>query len=218
MIRKDQRHQNPQSIEQCNVVLLVLDAQQGVMKQDATLAGHILESGRALVVVVNKWDGLESHQRERVKAELSQLSFLDFAEHPCISARHGSGGQSLHSDRYGAYANAQRKLPPELTRVLEQAVQEHQPPRYVHGRRIKLRYAHQGRWIPIVVIPGNQAEAACDLSTLSDQSLPRGVQPARNTIRMEFKSGDNPSMGADLLTERQLHQAPAAQSFVNRKS
>ncbi|MCP5407392.1 MAG: ribosome biogenesis GTPase Der [Chromatiaceae bacterium] len=211
-----------QSIEQCNVVLLVLDAQQGVSEQDATLAGHILESGRALVVVVNKWDGLESHQRERVKAELSRkLSFLDFAEHRFISARHGSGVGNLYTVIDSAYANAQRKLPtPELTRVLEQAVQEHQPPK-VHGRRIKLRYAHQGgRNPPIVVIHGNQAEAVPATYRRYLINRFREAFSLHGTpIRMEFKSGDNPFHGRkNLLTERQLRKRQRLKSFVNRKS
>ena len=210
-----------QAIEQCNVVLLVLDAQQGISEQDATLSGHVLESGRALVVAVNKWDGLDDHQRDRIKQELSRkLPFLDFAAHRFISALHGSGVGNLYAAIDSAYANAQRKLPtPELTRVLEQAVQEHQPPK-VHGRRIKLRYAHQGgRNPPIVVIHGNQTEA---VPATYRRYLINRFRQAFNLhgtpIRMEFKSGENPFQGRkNLLTERQMQKRRRLKRFVNRK-
>ncbi|MES9843893.1 MAG: ribosome biogenesis GTPase Der, partial [Candidatus Sedimenticola sp. 6PFRAG5] len=147
-----------QAIEEANVVLLVLDAHQGVSEQDATLAGHILESGRALVICINKWDGLDTDQRDTIKEELERkLPFLDFATQKFISALHGSGVGTLYESIDSAYANAVRKLStPELTRILEWAVQEHQPP-MAHGRRIKMRYAHQGgQNPPIIVIHGNQ--------------------------------------------------------------
>jgi len=210
-----------QSIEQCNVVLLVLDAQQGIGEQDATLSGHVLESGRALVVVVNKWDGLDSYQRDRIREDLSRkLPFLDFATQRFVSALHGSGVGNLYEAIDSAYANAQRKLPtPELTRVLEQAVQEHQPPK-VHGRRIKLRYAHQGgRNPPIVVIHGNQAES---VPATYRRYLINRFRQAFNLhgtpIRMEFKSGENPFHGRkNKLTERQLRKRQRLKSFVSRK-
>ncbi len=119
-----------QAIEQANVVLLVLDAQKEVSEQDATLAGHILESGRALVVVVNKWDGLDSDQRATIKDDLERrLPFLGFATKKFISALHGSGVGTLYKSVDRAYENAVRNLStPELTRILEGVVQEHQPP------------------------------------------------------------------------------------------
>ena len=144
-----------------------------------------------------------------------------FAEHRFISARHGSGVGNLYTVIDSAYANAQRKLPtPELTRVLEQAVQEHQPPK-VHGRRIKLRYAHQGgRNPPIVVIHGNQAEAVPATYRRYLINRFREAFSLHGTpIRMEFKSGDNPFHGRkNLLTERQLRKRQRLKSFVNRKS
>lgn len=126
------------AIEQSNVVMLVLDARQGIGEQDASLAGHILESGRALVLVVNKWDGLDLGQREKIKEVLERkLPFLDFASRQYISALHGSGVGNLYPLLDTAGANALRDLStPQLTRVLESAVREHQPPT-VHGRRIK---------------------------------------------------------------------------------
>ncbi len=119
-----------QAIEQANVVLLVLDAQQGIGEQDASLAGHILESGRALLVVVNKWDGLESDRRERVKSDLDRkLPFLDFASQHFVSALHGSGVGDLYPHIERAYDSAMRKLATAtLTHMLEDILTEHQPP------------------------------------------------------------------------------------------
>jgi GTP-binding protein len=196
-----------QAIEQANVVLLVLDAQQGISDQDAGLAGHVVESGRALVVVINKWDGLTPDQRDRVKAEMARrLPFLDFADWRFVSALHGSGVGHLIDAVDHAYAAAMSDLKtPELTRILEMAVAEHQPP-LVNGRRIKLRYAHQGgRNPPIVVIHGNQT---ADVPAAYQRYLLnrfRQVLGLRGTpVRIEFKTGENPFAGRrNVLTERQ---------------
>ncbi len=120
-----------------------------------------MDSGRALVVVINKWDGLEGSAKEKIKEEIERkLPFLDFASKRFISALHGSGVGTLYKLIDTAFDTAIKDLPtPELTRVLEWAVQEHQPP-LVHGRRIKLRYAHQGgRNPPIIIIHGNQTDS-----------------------------------------------------------
>ncbi len=187
-----------QAISQANVVMLVLDAQQGVSEQDATLAGHVLESGRALVVVVNKWDGLQPDQRDQVKADIERkLPFLDFAKKRFVSALHGSGVGKLYEAVDAAYNNATRKLStPELTRILEWTVQEHQPP-MVHGRRIKLRYAHQGgQNPPIIVIHGNQTESVPNAYKRYLINRFREVLKLSGTpIRIEFKSGNNPFKG-----------------------
>ena len=210
-----------QAIEQANVVLLVLDARQGIGEQDATLAGHILESGRALVVVVNKWDGLTREQRDRVRDELERkLPFLDFASHRFVSALHGSGVGTLFEAVDEAYANAVRDLStPELTRILEQAVQAHQPP-LVRGRRIKLRYAHQGgRNPPIIVIHGNQTDAVPAPYKRYLVNRFRQVLSLQGTpIRLEFKSGSNPFSGRrNRLTERQIRKRQRLKQFVRRK-
>jgi len=199
-----------QAIEQANVVLLVLDAQQGVGEQDANLAGHILDSGRALVLVVNKWDGLSPEQRERVRQEVARkLPFLGFARLHFISARHGSGVGDLYGLVDQAYASAMRDLPtPELTRLLERLVQEHQPP-LVHGRRIKLRYAHQGgKNPPLIVIHGNQTEQVPEPYKRFLVSRFRQALKLRGTpIRLEFRSGANPYAGRkNRLTPRQVEK------------
>ncbi len=210
-----------QAIEQANVVLLVLDAQQGVGEQDANLAGHILESGRALVLVVNKWDGLSQDQREQMREEIERkLPFLSFARLHFISALHGSGVGDLYAMVDKAYANAIRDLStPELTRLLELLVQEHQPP-LVHGRRIKLRYAHQGgKNPPIIVIHGNQTEKVPEPYKRFLISRFRKALNLKGTpIRLEFRSGKNPFEGKrNKLTSRQIQKRQRLKKFVSRK-
>jgi GTP-binding protein len=210
-----------QAIEQANVVLLVLDAQQEVGDQDATLAGHVLESGRALVVVINKWDGLEQGQREWIKKELERrLMFLGFAEKRFISALHGSGVGDLYDVVDAAYANATRKMAtPELTRILEQAVQEHQPP-LVRGRRIKLRYAHQGgRNPPLIVIHGTQTDAVPDsYKRYLIGRYRKALDLAGTPLQIQFHSGKNPYAGhKNKLTKRQVQKRQRLKKFVKRK-
>lgn len=221
MIEKFSVIKTLQAIEQAHVVMLVLDAHQGVGEQDATLAGHILESGRALVVVINKWDGLQSDQREQIKADIDRkLPFLDFAAKRFVSALHGSGVGKLYQALDSAYANATRKLAtPELTRILEWTVQEHQPP-MVHGRRIKLRYAHQGgQNPPIIVIHGNQTDAVPTAYKRYLINRFREVLKLTGTpIRIEFKSGDNPFKDhKNKLTQRQVQKRQRLKSFSKRK-
>jgi len=210
-----------QAIEQANVILLVLDAKQGIGEQDATLAGHVLESGRALVTVVNKWDGLAPDRRQWVKSEIQRkLPFLEFAETRFVSALHGSGVGKLFSAVDKAYRNGVRKLAtPELTRILEAAVQEHQPP-LVHGRRIKLRYAHQGgQNPPVVVIHGNQTEAVpSSYKRYLINRYREALDLYGTPIRVEFKTGTNPYQGRrNPLTERQIRKRQRLKSFVGRK-
>ena len=209
-----------QAIEQANVVLLVLDARQGIGEQDATLAGHVLESGRALVIAVNKWDGLDQDQRARIKTELGRkLPFLDFATHKFISALHGSGVGTLYEAIDRAYDNATRKLStPELTRLLEAFVAEHQPPS-VHGRRIKLRYAHQGgQNPPIIVIHGNQTEEVPASYKRFLVGRFRQVLKLEGTpIRIEFKSGENPYKDRrNRLTERQVKKRKRLTNYIRK--
>jgi len=146
-----------QAIEDCNVVILVLDVTQDISDQDAHLAGFILEAGRALVVAINKWDAANSETRERAKRDYSRkLNFLDFAAVHYISARSGAGVPVLLKSANAAYAAAMSKLPtPKLTRVLLAAVQKQSPPRSGVSRP-KLRYAHQGGMNPpLIMIHGN---------------------------------------------------------------
>lgn len=149
-----------QSIENANVVLYVIDANLGVSEQDLKLLGFILDCGKGLVIAVNKWDGLSVKAREDAKNSIDRsLDFVRFAQVHFISALHGSGVGNLFDSIDEAYAGATKKLKtPELTRLLEKAQEQHQPP-LVHGRRIKLRYAHSGGHNPQrIIIHGNQVD------------------------------------------------------------
>ncbi len=199
-----------QAIEEANVVIMVLDAREGISEQDATLLGFVLDAGRALVLAVNKWDGLSQDQRDNVRRELDlKLPFLDFAKLHYISALHGTGVGELFGSVKRAYASALRKFStPELTRLLESAVAAHQPP-LVAGRRIKLRYAHQGgKNPPLVIIHGNQTEEVPGsyqrylINFFREQLKLEGTP-----VRVEFKGGENPYADKkNLLTPRQMRK------------
>ena len=210
-----------QAIDACNVVILVLDARAGIGEHDATLAGHILDSGRALVVAINKWDGLDPESRNEVRTQFARkLGFLDFATLHTVSALHGTGVGLLLDEVDRAYANAMKNLAtPEVTRLLAAAVQEHQPP-LVHGRRIKLRYAHQGgRNPPLIVIHGNQTDDVPETyRRYLINRFRRDLGLAGTPLRIEFKSGENPFKGRrNILTERQIQHRRRLKEFVSRK-
>jgi GTP-binding protein len=209
-----------QAIEGSNVVFLLIDAQEGFTEQDAHLAGHLLDSGRALVVVVNKWDGLDQGHREHVKTELKRrLQFLDFARWHFVSALHGSGVGNLIESVNKSYANAMRELKTHrLTEILEDTVMEHQPP-MVRGRRIKMRYAHQGgKNPPIIVIHGNQVDAVPATYKRYLVNRFRSVLHLDGTpLRIEFKSGSNPFHGRkNKLTTRQVQKKKRLMKHVKK--
>lgn len=210
-----------QAIEACHVVILVLDARQGIGEQDATLASHVVESGRSLVIAINKWDGLTREERDAVREGFQRkLAFLDFAAMHFISALHGSGVGLLLDEVDRAYANAVRHLPtPELTRLLQDLVQEHQPP-LVNGRRIKLRYAHQGgRNPPIIVIHGNQtAEVPESYRRYLVNRFRKLLKLEGTPLRLELRTGENPYEGRrNPLSPRQIKQRQRLKDFVRRK-
>jgi len=184
-----------QAIEDANVVVLVLDALDGIAEQDAHLAGHILEAGRALVVAINKWDAAAPDRREDVKREISRkLAFLDFAAQLPISAREGRGLPALLAAVDAAYAAAMAKLPtPRLTRTLQLAVERQQPPR-AGMVRPKLRYAHQGGSNPpVVVIHGTSLSKVPDAYRRYLEHFFADAFKLRGTpLRIQFKTGVNP--------------------------
>ena len=184
-----------QAIEDAHVVVLLLDAQDAIMEQDAHLAAHILESGRALVLGVNKWDGLTTDQRDQVKRDLERkLAFLAFADTHFISAKHGRGIGALMRSVDQAYAAAMSKLStPRLTRVLQQAVERQQPPR-AGVIRPKLRYAHQGGMNPpVVVIHGSALDRIPDAYRRYLERFLADAFKLRGTpLRIQFKVGVNP--------------------------
>jgi GTPase len=153
-----------QAIEAAHVVVLVLDAHEGIAEQDASVLGLALQRGRALLLAINKWDGIPMDQRDNVRNALAlRLDFVPFAPQLFISARHGTGVGELANAAVRAYEASMREMPTsQVSRVLEKALEAHQPP-LVKGRRIKLRYAHQGgRNPPRIVIHGNQVDATPD--------------------------------------------------------
>ena len=184
-----------QAIEDANVVILLLDAVDGISEQDAHLAGHVLEAGRALVVGINKWDAASTEQRESVKRELSRkLAFLDFAEHHYMSAREARGVGVLLRSVDQAYEAAMAKLStPRLTRALQLAVQRQQPPR-AGMVRPKMRYAHQGGVNPpLVIVHGSALAHVPDAyRRYLEHFLTETFQLRGTPLRIQFKTGANP--------------------------
>ncbi len=184
-----------QAIERAQVVIAVLDAKEGVTEQDVSLLGLVMERGRALVVVANKWDGLANDQRKQVRDDLERrLPFLDFAERITISALHGTAVGDLLPAVERAFRAATRDLSTNaLTRELEGAVVAHPPP-LVRGRRIRLRYAHQGgRNPPVIVIHGNQTNKLPEAYRRYLINRFRKAFKLKGTpVRLSFKTSENP--------------------------
>jgi len=187
-----------QAISDANVAILVLDAAEGISEQDAHVAGYIVESARAVVVALNKWDAADKPARERLKRELAwKLGFLGFADALPISAKDGKGLRELMRAVDGAYAAAMAKLPtPKLTRALIAAVARQAPPR--KGiRRPKLRYAHQGGHNPPrIIVHGNSLDHVPESYRRYLEGLFRDTFKLRGTpLRVEFRTGRNPYAG-----------------------
>ncbi|MFV9473263.1 ribosome biogenesis GTPase Der [Advenella sp. RU8] len=189
-----------QAIEASNVVLLMLDAQTEISEQDAHIAGFILESGRALVVAINKWDGLDADKREWIQREFERkLRFLSFAKLHTISALKGQGVNALLKSVNEAHAAAFIKLStPKLTRELHAAVEQQQPPRKGIFRP-KMRYAHQGgQNPPLIIVHGSALDAVPDSYKRYLESRMRKVFNLSGTpLRIEFKSSKNPYKQAE---------------------
>lgn len=210
-----------QAIEKANVVIYLIDAREGITDQDAHLLGLILEAGRALIIGLNKWDGISVEQKELIKKQIYiKLPFLDFAEKHPISALHGSGVGKLFDVVHKLYDSAMIDMStPELTRILKDAVDAHQPP-LVRGRRIKLKYAHQGgRNPPVVVIHGVQTDALPDAYRRYLMNYYRQQLRLKGTpIKLVFKSPENPFKGQrNKLTERQQKKRKRLVKFSKRK-
>ncbi|MBV7535561.1 ribosome biogenesis GTPase Der [Duganella sp. sic0402] len=184
-----------QSISEANVVVLMLDAQQDISEQDAHIAGFVLETGRALVIAVNKWDGLESWQRDEIKIDIDRkLDFLGFAKMHFISALKAQGIGPLMKSLDQAYAAAFADLStPKLTRALIEAV-EKQEPRRKGSIRPKLRYAHQGGMNPpVIVIHGNALDAIADpYKRYLEKHFRETFNLVGTPLRIELRTGKNP--------------------------
>ena len=209
-----------QAIQDANVVLLVIDARENISDQDLSLLGFILNAGRSLVIVVNKWDGLDTDVKDRVKSELDRrLDFIDFARVHFISALHGSGVGNLFDSIKEAYECATQKMTTSmLTRILQIAVDEHQPP-MISGRRVKLKYAHPGGYNPpIIVIHGNQVDKLPDsYKRYLSNHFRRSLKIIGSPIRLQFQEGNNPFAGKrNKLTPNQLRKRKRLMKFIKK--
>lgn len=208
------------AIDDAHVVIVIMDAHEGIVDQDMHLLGHCMDAGRGLVLAVNKWDGIDSDQRDWIKTELDRrLRFADYADTHYISALHGTGVGHLYKSINQAYESATRKLNTNaLTRILEGAVYDHPPP-MVNGRRIKMRYAHAGgQNPPLIVIHGNQTgNVPNSYQRYLEKVFRRELQLAGTPVRIEFRTSDNPySAKRNKLTERQVQRKRRLMAHVKK--
>lgn len=210
-----------QSIEAANVVTLIIDAREGVTDQDATLLEQIERSGRALVIAINKWDGLSHDDKARVRRTLDlRLNFVDYAAVYYISALHGSGVGKMMDAVVAAWGAAMRKFAtPDVNALLEDAIMRHPPP-MIRGRRIKLRYAHQGGSNPPrIIVHGNQVNALPDAYKRYLARYFRTAFKLRGTpLWIETRTGENPYEGRkNKLTSRQIKSRKRMMRHVKKK-
>ncbi|MBS9434613.1 ribosome biogenesis GTPase Der [Photorhabdus hainanensis] len=210
-----------QAIEDANVVLLVVDAREGISDQDLSLLGFILNSGRSLVIAVNKWDGMSQEDKERVKEMLDyRLGFVDFARVHFISALHGSGVGNLFDSILEAYDCATRRVNTSLlTRIMHMAEEDHQPP-MIRGRRVKMKYAHAGGYNPpIVVIHGNQVTDLPDsYKRYLMNYFRRSLKVMGTPIRIQFKEGANPYADKrNTLTPNQMRKRKRLMAHLKKR-
>jgi len=197
-----------QAIEHAQVVVIMLDAGEGVTEQDASVLGAVLDAGRALVVAVNKWDGLTTYQREQVEALLSRkLSFVTWAEAVRISAKHGSGLRELFRAIHRAHASATRQFgTSEITKALEIAYEANPPP-VVRGHVAKLRFAHPGgENPPTFVVHGSRLRTLSDTyKRYLENFFRKRFKLVGTPVRFVFKEGENPYKDKkNVLTDKQV--------------
>lgn len=184
-----------QSIQDANVVVLVVDARTGIVEQDLHLLGYVIDTGRALVIALNKWDGMDQEGKEKIKSDIQRrFTFVNFAKIHFISALHGTGVGDIYPSIHRAYESARKTLTTNvLTQILQDAVTDHAPP-IINGRRIKLRYAHAGgQNPPIIVIHGKQTDKVPGNYTRYLEKTFRKVLKLEGTpVKIELRSGDNP--------------------------
>ena len=211
-----------QAIEEANVVLLVIDAREGITDQDLSLLGFVLNSGRSLVVAVNKWDGLSTDVKDDIKREMDRrLGFIDFARIHFISALHGSGVGNLFESVQEAYSSATKRINTALlTQIMEMAQDDHQPP-LVRGRRVKMKYARAGGYNPpVIVIHGNQVD---DLPSSYKRFLMnyfrKALEIMGTPIKIEFREGANPFEGkkANLTLAQQRKRRRMMSYYKDKK-
>lgn len=210
-----------QAIESANVVVLLVDAQEGITGQDLHLLGFVLETGKSLVIAFNKWDGIPQERKDWLRREFQRrLVFVEYAKWHMISALHGTGVGDLFGSIQAAYKSAMKQCATsELTRLLEKAVQAHQPP-LSRGRRIKLRYAHAGGHNPpIIVIHGNQVDRLpASYQRYLENYFRKALKLVGTPIRFELKKSENPFEGKrNKLTPRQQQKRKRMMQHVKGK-
>ena len=209
------------AIDSSHVVIAVIDAQENVTEQDLHLLGLVLDSGRSLIIAVNKWDGLGVDQRELIKKELDRrLRFVSFAEQHFISALHGSGVGDLFDSAVKAYQASMVDInTADLTKLLEKAVEAHQPP-LVRGRRVKLKHAHLGgNNPPRIVIHGNQVKSLADSYRKYLANYFRDTLGLIGTaVKIDLRQGDNPFANRrNKLTPRQIEKKKRLRKHTRKK-
>jgi len=210
-----------QAIQDCHVCILVLDARTGIVEQDLHMLSFVLNAGRALVIAINKWDGMTQEDKDRVKTEIDRrFDFLTFADMHFISALHGTGVGHLYESVDQAYESAMGKWQTNmLTRIMEDAVASHQPP-MVRSRRPKLRYAHQGGSNPpILVVHGSLVnDLPEDYKRYLANTFRRVLDIKGTPIRVEFRQGENPySDTKKEVRHRSRRRAEAVERTTNKR-
>ena len=213
--------QSLKAIEDAGAIIALLDARDSVTDQDLHLIGLAAARGRALAIGINKWDGLDGHERRLIEREVARrLDFVPYASLHYVSALHGSGIAELIKAALVAHKNAGVELPtPRLNRVLEDALQVNPPP-LVRGRQVRLRYAHQGgRYPPIIVVHGNQAQRLPDhYKRYLENSFREALKLHGTPVRVELRTGDNPFGGRrNKLTPRQGKSRKRMLRFKHKK-
>ncbi|CAC9459311.1 GTP-binding protein EngA [uncultured Gammaproteobacteria bacterium] len=210
-----------EAMERSHVVVLMLDASEGVTEQDATLLGMIADRGRALMIVINKWDGLDEYQKQEVKRKLDvKLSFVNYASVHYISALHGSGVGKLFAPIITAYTHAGAEFStPNLNKILEKANHGHQPPP-VKGRRLKIKYVNQTDvFPPTLTFHGNHLHSVPNAYERYLKNFFINALKLTNTpLRIEYKSGDNPFKDKkNVLNARQIAKRRRLMKFIKKK-
>ncbi len=210
-----------QAIDRAHVIVLMLDASEGITDQDTTLLGHILQRGRALVIAMNKWDGLEEYDRKQMFSEMDRrLQYATWARQIRLSALHGSGLKELIKAVEEAWRSATIDMPtPELTRVLLKAFEAHQPP-MSQGRSSRLRFAHAGGNLPPrIIIHGNRTDAIpASYKRYLENVFIKHYKLRGTPLFIEFRSGSNPYKDKkNKLTSRQMAKRKRLKKFTKRK-
>ncbi|MCZ6804723.1 MAG: ribosome biogenesis GTPase Der [Proteobacteria bacterium] len=209
------------AIEAAKIIILVIDASEDVTEQDSTLLGMIEDSGKSVIIAVNKWDGMETSEKERIKSQLSRkFSFIDYAQYHYISALHGTGVGNLFKSINKIYKSLDiNTSTSDMTDILEYAVTRH-PPQMVQGCRIKLRYAHLGGTDPIrVIIHGNQTERVPDAyKRYLARVFRKKLNLVGTAVLIDFKHGNNPFKGKkNVLTQRQINKRKRLMKHVKKR-